>query len=91
MKKEFGHLGQALRQAREKLGYGQREFARKIGIHNQFVSNWERGLCAPPEHSFHKVIDALEINRNELVKIMMRDKKNEIRNKVFAKKKRISL
>jgi transcriptional regulator with XRE-family HTH domain len=90
MKKDFEKLGQALRRAREKMGFGQREFARKIGIHNQFVSNWERGLCAPPEHSFHKVIDALKINRTELVEVMLLDAKTGIRAKIYPKKKRLS-
>lgn len=38
------------------------ELAGKIGdVHTQFVSNWERGMCAPPNRCFQKLIAALDV------------------------------
>ena len=71
---EFRHLGAYLRQKRLDSGYTQSELASSLGdVHSQFVSNWERGLCAPPGHSLHKLIDVLKLNREKLVDVMLDD------------------
>ncbi len=85
---EFRHLGAYLRQKRLDSGYTQSELASSLGdVHSQFVSNWERGLCAPPGHSLHKLIDVLKLNREKLVDVMLDDSRMEIESKVFKKKK----
>ena len=43
-KSEVAALGANIRCAREKLGLSQGQFARKIGVSQQKVSEWERGL-----------------------------------------------
>ncbi len=85
---EFNHLGAFLRQKRIDSGFTQAELAEKLGdVHSQFVSNWERGLCAPPGHSLHKLIDLLKLNREKLVEVMLEDSKSVIESKVYKKKK----
>ncbi len=85
---EFQNLGNFLKAKRTEAGYTQQELAGKLGdIHSQFVSNWERGLCAPPGHSFQKLIELLKINREKLVDVMMEDSRNVIEAKVMKKKK----
>lgn len=85
---EFSNLGTFLKQKRIDSGFTQNELASKLGdIHSQFVSNWERGLCAPPNHSFQKLISVLKINKQKLVDVMMEDSKISIEARVLNKKK----
>lgn len=87
---EFQNLGNFLKQKRVDSGLTQSELAAKLGdVHSQFVSNWERGLCAPPSHSFQKLIDVLKINRDRMVEVMLEDSKLVIESKVLKKKKSV--
>lgn len=87
---DFGNLGQYLKQKRLGLDLTQSELADKLGnVHIQFISNWERGLCAPPNHCFEKLIVVLDLNREKLVKVMVEDSKAIITAKVFKKPKSI--
>lgn len=84
---EFHHLGAYLREKRIDSGLTQAELASSLGdVHSQFVSNWERGLCAPPGHSLHKLIDILKLNREKLVDVMLADSRSVIESKVYKKK-----
>lgn len=83
----FSNLGKYLKQKRLDAGYTQAELARELGnIHSQFVSNWERGLCAPPSYSFSKLINLLSLNREKMVDVMVEDSKIAIEQKVYMKK-----
>lgn len=81
---EFGNLGKYLKQRRLSLGLTQGELAELLSdVHVQFVSNWERGKCAPPSHSFEKLIKVLQLSRQKLVKVMVEDSKASIEAKVY--------
>lgn len=85
---EFFELGQYLKEKRVSSGFTQTELAGKLGnVHTQFVSNWERGMCAPPNHCFQKLITILDLNRDKLVKVMLADSKKIISDKVYTKQK----
>lgn len=87
---EFHHLGAYLKQKRVDSGYTQAELASSLGdLHSQFVSNWERGLCAPPGHSLHKLIDLLRLNREKLVEVMLQDSRSAIESKIYKKKSKV--
>jgi transcriptional regulator with XRE-family HTH domain len=94
---EFLELGTYLKEKRISEELTQAELAGKLGdVHTQFVSNWERGLCAPPGHCFTKLISVLHLNREKLVKVMLSDSKKVIQTKILgaaaaekARKKRI--
>lgn len=84
---EFNQLGQYLKEKRVESGYTQAELAGKLGdVHSQFVSNWERGLCAPPSHAFQDLIGILKLNREKLVEVMLVDSQKVIESKVYKKK-----
>ena len=85
---EFQNLGVYLREKRLSAGLTQTELSQSLKVHVQFVSNWERGLCAPPSHCFHYLIDVLELNRDQVVSAMVSDSKRSIEAKVFKKKKK---
>jgi transcriptional regulator with XRE-family HTH domain len=84
--REFGNLGKFLKNARSDRALTQKDVAEKLGLHVQFVSNWERGICAPPGHSFQKMIQLLRLDRSELVDVMLTDSKSYIQSKVYKKK-----
>jgi len=84
--REFGNLGKFLKNARSDRALTQKDVAEKLGLHVQFVSNWERGICAPPGHSFQKMIQLLRLDRSELVDVMLNDSKSYIQSKVYKKK-----
>lgn len=84
---EFTNLGNYLKNKRVEAKLTQRKLASSLGnMNSQFVSNWERGLCAPPSHCFQKLIDMLKLNRDNLVKIMLEDSRMVIEAKVYKKK-----
>lgn len=53
--KKHDRAGEVLREIREKMNLTQYEFADKVGVHPQMVSNWERGLCSPPKNKLKKI------------------------------------
>ena len=84
---EFSNLGVYLKAKRGEKEMTQAQVAEALGdVHVQFVSNWERGLCAPPGHSFQKLIEILKLDRVKLVDVMLADSKMIIESKVFKKK-----
>lgn len=83
---EFLELGTYLKEKRQSENMTQSELSEKLGdVHAQFISNWERGLCAPPGHCFPKLITILKLNREKLVKVMLLDSKKVIQTKVLGK------
>lgn len=88
MKGDFQNLGQYLKEKRLSEGFTQTEISQTLKVHVQFVSNWERGLCAPPSHCFHNLIDLLRLNRDQVVNAMVQDSKRVIEAKVYKKKKK---
>lgn len=74
------HLGIYLRRKRIERDLTQAELAQiaEPNMHPQFVSNWERGLCAPPNHCFQRIIDILRLDKVELASAMLSDAKVEI-------------
>lgn len=87
---DFQNLGVYLKEKRLSAGFTQTELSQSLKVHVQFVSNWERGLCAPPSHCFHNLIDVLELSRDQLVIAMVSDSKRAIEAKIFKKKAKAS-
>lgn len=85
---DFQNLGVYLKEKRLSAGFTQTELSQSLKVHVQFVSNWERGLCAPPSHCFHHLIDVLALSREQVVAAMLSDSKRAIEAKVFKKKKK---
>lgn len=86
MSTEYENLGKYLKEKRLQARHTQASLAEELkGVHNQFVSNWERGLCAPPSHSFDNLIKVLKLNRAELVEAMMADQESSIKKFIYKK------
>src|SRR6266540_7045518 len=63
-------LGARLRNVRERLGIGQREAARRLGMPNATLSRWERGLSVPKIDNVTALLGALGINGEEREEIL---------------------
>jgi len=85
----FVHQGDFLQNARIKKGLTQKELCTSLNLHPQYVSNWERGMCAVPSHKVQMVISKLEIDKKELVEAMLLDELEVIRQKVYPKNKAV--
>lgn len=78
-KYKFKSTGELLRAARISMNFSQSDLSEIIRIHlgekvhSQFVSNWERGLCHPPEHYLLKLLDLMRINKQEYLSRMVND------------------
>ena len=84
---EFTHLCKFLKQKLLDAQLTQSGLAEELGdVHNQCVSNWERGLCAPPSHCLETLIKVLKIKREEMVDVMVQDARLAIESKILRKK-----
>lgn len=64
-------VGNYLRDARLAAGLTQWDIANLAGYTTaQFVSNWERGMSAPPNEALPILCKALRIGQRELLRVM---------------------
>lgn len=85
---EFQNLGNYLKERRIRVGLTQLELSQELKVHTQFVSNWERGTCAPPSHCFQRALEVLEVDKDKVVKLMVLDSKLIIEAKIFKNEKK---
>lgn len=55
-------LGQAIRQQRKKVGLGQPDVAKKLGISHASYVYYEQGKICPDALTLRKIAEALETN-----------------------------
>lgn len=60
-------IGEAIKKARESVGYSQNKLSIKSGICVQSISNWELGKAFPSIINLIPIADALNISLDELV------------------------
>lgn len=75
----FKNLGIYLRERREKKGMTQTDVATALKVRPQFVSNWERGLSAPPWRLLRQIVRLYQIPKNEMVKVLVKEHEAFIR------------
>lgn len=90
MKELFQVLGDYLQARRVKAGLSQGDVAAKLGYSSpQFVSNFERGLCAPPLNKMKTIVQLYDLNSEEVLKLMMKEHEKQLRKNLgLTKKKR---
>ena len=77
-----------LLKAREMKGLTQKELAAKLGIaSDQLISNWERGLCAPPIKKISTLASVLDIKFDPTFDLVMKYKSEVARQKAAVKQK----
>ncbi len=73
-------FGQFLKEKRLTVGLSQGKVAKSLGYSSpQFVSNWERGLAAPPMVMLLKIIDLLSLDKKEVFNLLMTEREKELR------------
>lgn len=90
MKDLFKVLGDFLQSKRVKAGLSQGDVATKLGYSSpQFISNFERGLCAPPLNKLKLLVQLYGLNGDEVLKLMLKEQEKHLRKALgLAKKKK---
>lgn len=84
---QFSTLGKYLKNKRVAAGLTQTDVSSKLGYTSaQFISNIERGLCAPPATALKRMVRLYKMPENELLKKMVEVHTNYWKSKIFGKK-----
>lgn len=83
-------LGNTLRQARLKKGYSQHALAERAGMGNVYLGEIERGLKMPSLNSFIKIIEALDISADYVLRGELTSGKEYIYDELTRKLKNLT-
>lgn len=73
----FKEIGYFFKNARIDSDLSQVELSQKLGFKtSQLVSNWERGLCAPPMNSISKMIEIFNLEAFAVVDLITQANRN---------------
>jgi len=64
-------IGRRIRKYREERGLSQRELAKRIGVSNSRISNWEQGVNRPDVDLLASICGALNVSPSELLDIRL--------------------
>ena len=79
------NFGEYLKDMRKIAGVTQGQIAKELGYTSpQFISNYERGLCYPPENNLKQIADIIKLDFEKLVA-------NFISSKAMDMKERLGL
>lgn len=71
----FPFQAELIKKSRIKKNLTQQEVSDNLGYSSaQFVSNWERGLSEPPDHSVRLVCRMLKISKDDLTDARTKDR-----------------
>lgn len=87
-KKMFTNIGHFLKEKREAKGLSQTEVAETLGVKPQFISNWERGMSAPPLRLLRVVVKLYGIPDQALIDFLLKQQEDFLRQQLGLKKKR---
>jgi len=70
---KFKEQARLFKARRLKKKFTQRELAKKLHVHTQLVSNWERGVCEVPWAKLKRTCAVLEVDRDEVQESKLAD------------------
>ena len=76
-------IGKHVRAARESKGFTQSRLARSLGVSQQVVCNWERGLSEPNTERIRQIAKALDVSVALLLGETEERKREEVRGVVL--------
>ncbi|MFK8138139.1 MAG: helix-turn-helix domain-containing protein [Bdellovibrionales bacterium] len=84
-KERFEVLGDFLKFHRKSKGFTQWDVAKELGYtSSQFISNFERGLCAPSFETLPKLIEMYSIPEKEILDLLLQQQEKFLREKLFG-------
>ena len=83
-------LGQKLRHARQKKGYSQHALAEIADIGNVYLGEIERGLKMPSLNTFIKLIEALDVSADYILRDELTSGKEYIYDEITQKLKSLT-
>jgi transcriptional regulator with XRE-family HTH domain len=89
---KYSEIGELFKKRRREMGLTQKDLADACGFGScQFVSNWERNLCYPPQECLPVLCKMLEIERDQVITLLLKAREQELREvfKKSAKRKRV--
>lgn len=79
----FAALGRYLKCYRKNAGFTQWEVAKELGYTSpQFISNFERGLCAPSLDTLVVLMKMYNIPRQELMDLLLKQHEEYLKDKL---------
>jgi len=84
-KRSFRHIADIVKKYRKGHGQrlGQEELSQLLGYKNgQFISNVEREKCSVPLKTLSKLINVLEIPKDELIEAVVKDYRETVYNHI---------
>ena len=89
MKELFKTLGEYLQVKRIKAELSQGFVANKLGYSSpQFISNFERGLCAPPLNKLKMLVHLYGLNGEEVLRLMLKEEEKRLRKSLGMNRKK---
>jgi len=86
---DFKTFGTFLAKKRLEAGLSQDALRRVLGYDSpQYVSNWERGLCAPPLKKLPVLTKALNIPIEDVIEMLTRETESYLRANLMGGTKR---
>lgn len=83
-------LGKKLREARQQKGYSQQALVEMAGIGKVYLSEIERGLKMPSLNSFLKIVEALEISADYILRDELSSGREYIYDEIAEKLKNLT-
>ena len=81
--KRFQELGKYLKKQRVLAGYSQGDIGKKLGYSSpQFISNFERGNCAPPLVALKTLVNLYKMNVEEVIDLILKEQESYLRQKI---------
>jgi transcriptional regulator with XRE-family HTH domain len=82
-------INERIRTRRLEMGLTQLEISKKIGLESpQYISNIERGLCAPSVEVLQKLVHILKIDAHEIVDMMVNSYRQKLESKFLKRRSR---
>ena len=81
--KKYKDLGKYLKQRRLEAGYSQGDIGKRLGYTSaQFISNFERGNCAPPLAALKTLVNLYQMDVEDVISLILKEHENFLREKI---------
>lgn len=86
--KSFTRTAAVMKAYRQKLGLTQLAIAKPLGLHSQFWSNAERGMCLLPIPQMKEILSRKDFNKQDFIEALREDLIESHMQKYYVKRKK---